>query len=390
MKRLNVLIVHRDIEESRRAFRKIDWKKLGMQVVYCVTGGDAALGFMRQNHVDIVIADVDAPCAEGDFIRAADERGSGVLLLAVAGPEGGRDGMIRALCRENVYTCLSAGLDPAETARALRSAGRYWRGWHIANAVGLLDLDMLFLPPEVKNDIRGEIRDILRDAQGADFDQLIRDVSVLFHKRLAPSIPGGAELARAAAMELLLQLKYQLMATGTECGREFALNALLDQVCCAQSPEDLEDICLHYLQQSAQPQSGGKGRKQLSSVVRTAMQVIRQKYPDPDFTLASLANDISISPNYLSSVFRLETGVRFKTYLNSFRIERAKELLMDGRYRIYEVSSLVGIEDSRYFSQIFRTYTGMKPSEFCRSPLFAPGENKVRFGQDNDDTNDDN
>ena len=58
MKRLNVLIVHRDIEESRRAFRKIDWKKLGMQVVYCVTGGDAALGFMRQNHVDIVIADV--------------------------------------------------------------------------------------------------------------------------------------------------------------------------------------------------------------------------------------------------------------------------------------------------------------------------------------------
>ena len=127
--------------------------------------------------------------------------------------------------------------------------------------------------------------------------------------------------------------------------------------------EDLEDICLYYLRRGADAVNPG-GAGQVSSLVRTAFAITRQRYADAAFSLVSLSDEIGISPNYLSSVFKMETGIRFKKYLNSYRIDRAKELLMDSRYKIYEVANLVGIEDSRYFSQIFRTYTGLKPSEY--------------------------
>lgn len=51
-------------------------------------------------------------------------------------------------------------------------------------------------------------------------------------------------------------------------------------------------------------------------------------------------------------------------YVTRLRMEQAKRLLEDEHVRVYEVSQAVGYQDSRYFSQIFRKYTGETPSEY--------------------------
>ncbi len=51
-------------------------------------------------------------------------------------------------------------------------------------------------------------------------------------------------------------------------------------------------------------------------------------------------------------------------YLNGIRVERARELLKDVKYKTYEVAEQVGIPDAHYFSKIFRRYTGMTPTEY--------------------------
>ena len=57
-------------------------------------------------------------------------------------------------------------------------------------------------------------------------------------------------------------------------------------------------------------------------------------------------------------------GTSFVDYLNDIRIEKAKELLKDVKYKSYEVASLVGIQDPHYFSRLFKKHSGISPSEY--------------------------
>ena len=60
----------------------------------------------------------------------------------------------------------------------------------------------------------------------------------------------------------------------------------------------------------------------------------------------------------------LETGVGFVKYLLEKQMNRAKVLLSDPTIKIYEVSSLVGFEDEKYFSRQFKRIVGSSPKEY--------------------------
>ena len=46
------------------------------------------------------------------------------------------------------------------------------------------------------------------------------------------------------------------------------------------------------------------------------------------------------------------------------RIEKAKELISSTKMKVYEVSEMVGFEDTGYFSRVFKKYTGISPKEY--------------------------
>ena len=61
-----------------------------------------------------------------------------------------------------------------------------------------------------------------------------------------------------------------------------------------------------------------------------------------------------------------ETGVTLKSYLTDVRIDAAKKMMDEGKYKIYEICSAVGYNSSQYFSQAFYKKTGMFPTEYSR------------------------
>lgn len=67
---------------------------------------------------------------------------------------------------------------------------------------------------------------------------------------------------------------------------------------------------------------------------------------------------------YLSRMFKKELNINFVDYLNELRIKKAKELLMDVKYKTYEVAEAVGISDAHYFSRLFKKYVGITPTEY--------------------------
>ena len=86
-----------------------------------------------------------------------------------------------------------------------------------------------------------------------------------------------------------------------------------------------------------------------------------------DISLTAVAYAVGLSPTYLSALFKRETGQKLSEYLNLVRIRRSKELLSCTSKMIYEVAFEVGFQDYRYFSQIFKKYTGLTPRQFQNS-----------------------
>ncbi len=101
-----------------------------------------------------------------------------------------------------------------------------------------------------------------------------------------------------------------------------------------------------------------------SKFIREAMDYISMHYNDPDISISSIAEYLSISEGYLSRTFKKETGLSPLTYLTQYRIQQSMLMLSDCRIKVYEVAQKVGYQDIAYFSNTFKKLVGMSPSEY--------------------------
>ncbi len=77
-------------------------------------------------------------------------------------------------------------------------------------------------------------------------------------------------------------------------------------------------------------------------------------------------NYLFVSVGYLSKQFIKEEGIRFSAYLNLKRIDEAKRLMrLYNSDNIKMIAYQVGFSNNpHYFSQVFKKYTGMTPTEY--------------------------
>jgi len=81
-------------------------------------------------------------------------------------------------------------------------------------------------------------------------------------------------------------------------------------------------------------------------------------------TRESVADAFEITPNYLSHLFQKEIRTSFNDYVNSIRLEQAKQLLRHYDISIKEVAARCGFADSNYFCRLFRRRTDRSPTEY--------------------------
>ncbi|MCU6712196.1 helix-turn-helix domain-containing protein [Paenibacillus sp. J5C_2022] len=113
------------------------------------------------------------------------------------------------------------------------------------------------------------------------------------------------------------------------------------------------------------------GRKKgMNEVVVRAMKAIEERYGDSGLTLGKLAAELFVSENYLSKLFKKETGQNFSQHLLKQRMERAKELLKTTDWKVSDISDQVGYNDANYFSTCFKALMGGSPAKYrdvCRN-----------------------
>ena len=81
-------------------------------------------------------------------------------------------------------------------------------------------------------------------------------------------------------------------------------------------------------------------------------------------TIAELAEEVHLHPNYFIKIFKDKFGMAPMKYINKLKIEKIKNLLLTTSMPVNQIMQLVGFTDIYHFSKFFKQYTGYSPKSF--------------------------
>ncbi|MDQ6421662.1 response regulator [Paenibacillus sp. LHD-117] len=231
-----------------------------------------------------------------------------------------------------------------------------------------------------------QIRSEQEDRSPADGAELL---TVFNAKLLQQAIAAGQP---AAARRLLADFarKAELSRALTIHGAQRELRKLIDaagsgwQAIAAASPflaspgtvdgiaslASLLDYVARFCE-AADSAAGEKPMGESSNAMREIVAYLDEHYFE-DIGLIDIATRYHLDPSYLSRQFKAATGENFIEYVTRKRMEKACELLREPDRKINDIAELVGYENQRYFSQVFKKFTGATPTEYRESPVVVP------------------
>ena len=99
-------------------------------------------------------------------------------------------------------------------------------------------------------------------------------------------------------------------------------------------------------------------------VLKGALSRMQSGYGDPALTNAVLAQECNVSEVYFRKLFLSEMRTTPRQYLIELRINRARQLLSEGKYKIVAVSEKCGFSNPYHFCRSFKVATGETPTEY--------------------------
>lgn len=108
------------------------------------------------------------------------------------------------------------------------------------------------------------------------------------------------------------------------------------------------------------------------SIMSRCIEYLNENYGDNSMTQETVAQKYHFSPSYFGTLFKATTGQTFVQYLNTLRIDRAREMLESSNKKVYEVAERAGFSDVRYFIRVFKKMTGISPNQY--RAMSATGE----------------
>ena len=103
-----------------------------------------------------------------------------------------------------------------------------------------------------------------------------------------------------------------------------------------------------------------------SPIVKQALMFINLNISS-NLTVKKVAQEVSLSPDYLTRLFKKELGVNIITYINRKRIHTSLELLKNTNLSIEEIGDLIGLSNTSYFYTMFKREIGVSPKQYRNS-----------------------
>lgn len=191
-------------------------------------------------------------------------------------------------------------------------------------------------------------------------EQYFIKLNLLFRKFVTHSIP--LEEAKTLFLKIcIINLNRQNVPTQTIV-QHLDLYSLFDVEHC-DTYEQLESEMKSFFCKIAGFHPVSCDVNNYQHIIHFAMEYVYTHYGE-DISLSLLSSKVHMTPNYLSKIFKDTVGINFKEWLTQYRIKKSQELLRDSSLKVYEICSMVGFNDYKHFSTVFKKYVGCSAKEY--------------------------
>ncbi len=168
------------------------------------------------------------------------------------------------------------------------------------------------------------------------------------------------DILKGYAEELIFFLKRTVSKMGIHLDNSLSIG-MLQELVELTSVDEVEVWCRKNVDYIIEQAEKCPGRN--SEIISKVFEYINRNF-NKDITLESVANEVGLSSQYLSKIFKEKCGINFIDYITTKRLEFAENLLKNSDVNIKQVSKMSGYEDSNYFCRIFKKSTGLSPRQF--------------------------
>ena len=115
------------------------------------------------------------------------------------------------------------------------------------------------------------------------------------------------------------------------------------------------------VQLPVRPEEDGDMR---TAIIRAEIGSFIDAHYREDISMQDAAAALRYSDAYFCKLFKQCFKVNFSAYLNEYRVNRARQLMLDPRLNMKDIGAAVGYSDANYFTRVFKRLTGQTPSEY--------------------------
>ncbi|MFE5321802.1 helix-turn-helix domain-containing protein [Paenibacillus sp. NPDC056579] len=170
-------------------------------------------------------------------------------------------------------------------------------------------------------------------------------------------------------VRLLLQILQAVKDAGVNPNRLYdAEQDLFIQLFHLKTAKQMEMWFLHAVMSPLLQHLEQRRDEQYQSISSEIIRLIESSF-DTDLTLEVCARRMNYSPNYLTKVFRKETGVNFSDYLSEYRMKMAKKWLVETDMKISEIAEKLKYNTPANFIRYFRKLEGCTPGQYRENYL---------------------
>ncbi|NMA85128.1 MAG: response regulator [Epulopiscium sp.] len=202
--------------------------------------------------------------------------------------------------------------------------------------------------------------DVFCEAMYRGDEEKVREISTQFYNRI--QITQSPTYCKDMSIMLLKQIKQKL----GEKGKGWDIKAYKEFLYHASTFSELikvmDEIFREVIKQHSIPM-----KETNVDIIDNAIEIIHNHYQDKNLSLQKIADQLDVSIEYLSRLFKQAMQKNFVDYVTELRIHYAKQLLLQDGWKVHEVAEKVGFYDGRYFSQVFKKRCHMSPSSYRKS-----------------------
>ena len=322
--------------------------------------GKEALALVQANHIDVLLSDIQMPFLNGiELAREARVVQQDIELLFFSGFDDFEYVQSALILRAVNYVLKP--LDPEQFHQALSEiiSRLYARHATPSNSYYALTFSQEQGQEEPPHDCELSDPALLKRIELAVQLKQPGQVKTLTHELLG-RCAGPGERSHVYIRHLAADL-LQILIGGVHSLGPTDFDAAAEEIYTFRQFSDIRRTVQRYLDLLLEDLH--REMDAPNYAVHRVKQYIEEHYSE-DLTLGFLADQVYLSPNYLSNMFTKVTGCSLNKYIKQVRMKKSREFLIDTNMKVADIGKAVGYPTTSYFIKTFQAMHGVTPMNY--------------------------